>query len=369
MPAEELRLKSVSVVPARGPALAPLDLDVAPGEHLGLVEDGDQGGSALLALAAGTLRPDIGYVLLDGVDVTARPPAARSVRLVPRGLGLFPALDVAANVAFALDARATPPIARRARLDEMLARFDLVDLRRAAVESLDPFARLRVALARAVAIEPAVLLLEAPFDGLTGATRRAARALLADLRRDLGASVLELGGEPADLLADVDRLGVLHGGRLIQIDTPDRLWSSPVDLGVAHLLGEVNVVTGRLARRLDGVVEVDTALGRLRATALDDLAEGTPVAVAIRPERIGLGGENPRLHPTWNRLDADFLERRLEGPTLRLVFAVGGERLTLRRPDRGLRDLVLAGPTTLIFPAEDARVFAARPNCEDPARG
>ena len=92
------------------------------------------------------------------------------------------------------------------------------------------------------------------------------------IRRDLGASVLELGGEPADLLADVDRLGVLHGGRLIQIDTPDRLWSSPVDLGVARLLGEVNVVTGRLARRLDGVVEVDTALGRLRATALDDLS-------------------------------------------------------------------------------------------------
>ncbi len=353
----DVHLKSLAHTRPGVAPLRPSDLDVAAGEHVAL--PGPVGGAAstLLRLVAGFLVPELGRVLIGGSDVTDLAPERRPTLLIDPGLALFPGLSVADNIGFGLEARGTPASLRRAAVETWLARFDLADLRRENVDALPAPRRVDVALARALAVEPAALLLDGPIDLLAPADRLAVRTRLAELRRTDGLTLIERTRDRTDALAFADRVAVIVDDRIEQIDTPDRLWSAPGSAAVARATGEQNEILGRVVSLDDERALIDSALGPIRATPRATLAVGAACLVLVRPERVVPTDDATPWQPQWNRLVVEFVDRRIEGPTVRITFATPVGRLTLVRPNLGLRGLMPAGLHAVAFAPEDALAF------------
>jgi len=367
MPGLDLRLKSLSVAVAGRTVLHPIDLDVAAGECVAVLGPAGAGKTTLLRCIAGFLAPTLGRVLVGGSDVTDLPPERRPTTIVFAEPALFTRMSLADNVAFGLEARGIAPARRRARAAELLAQVGLTGLGARRPADLSLADRRRAALARALAVDPPVILLDEPFAGLDVGERRRLGADLAEIRRTAGLTLLAATVDQDAALALADRVAVLNAGRIDQIDAPDRLWSDPATRFVAGWLGTRNVFPGRIAAVGDDLVEVETAVGRLKARGGRPFAPGDPVELMVRPEQVmveshraelGLAPADPA---TWNRLTADLVGRTLEGASLTYDFDVAGTRLSLSRPNLGPHDLLLANLHAIGFSAEDAVVFPAPP--------
>lgn len=349
----ELSLKGVSLRDGDRPVLAPLDLVIAAGDHLALLEQGDGGARALLHLIAGVLRPDIGRIVVAGRDVTELRPGERPSLFVGPDLGLFAAARVGETLDLAARRSHPDRAARRARIADLAARFGLAAVVDRRAGELDAVDAVRLALARAIAAGPGILLLDHVFVGVPVALRPALRDLLDAVRREHDLTVVERCDDPGEALARADRVAAFVGPRLVQIDTPDRIWSAPVCVAVARLAGAANVLTGRLIDRDGGLGRVETASGTLRGTLFADVDPGADVTLTIRPERIDVVEWDVTPGRIVNRLEADFIDRRLGGALVHHRFVVGDTTLAVARADRGLHRLLLAGRTLLAVSADD----------------
>jgi ABC-type Fe3+/spermidine/putrescine transport system ATPase subunit len=178
------------------------------------------GKTTLLRIIAGVVHPDAGTIALGGraIDGPAGahvPPGARDVGLVFQDYALFPHLDVAANVAYGLDARRVPRAERERRVREMLERLDIGELARVRPGALSGGQRQRVALARALVIEPRALLLDEPLAALDLLTRSRVREELVRLLRPLQIPTVFVTHDPADAAAFPERIVVLDAGAVV----------------------------------------------------------------------------------------------------------------------------------------------------------
>jgi spermidine/putrescine transport system ATP-binding protein len=362
---KDIRAKSLSVTHRDVVAVHPTDLAVAAGEIVSLLGPSGCGKTSLLAALAGFAPPGIGRVTIGGADVTDLPPERRPTILLDRRPALFPRSTLVDDVAFGLEARGVPTAARRARADALLALVGLAGRGGDRSDDLGADDAHRVALARALAVDPAVLLLDQPFAALALDHRRRLRAEVKALQRRLGATIVLATDDREEAFALSDRVAVMAAGHIVQVDTPDRLYSEPATPFVARLLGEMNTLAGRIAAVDGDRVVIETPLGRLRATARARLAPGEPVEVMIRPERLLLEPETGDRAPSaadpdaWNRIRADLVGRTLEGATVTYAFTAGDTPLVLRQINLGLRNLLLASLHAIVFHADDVLVFPA----------
>ncbi len=311
------------------------------GETIALVGPSGAGKSSLLRAVAGLERPQEGHILLGGerwFDAGSRThlrPERRRVGFLPQDYGLFPHLSVAANVRFA--ARGDRP--------DLLERFGIGDLRRARPGQLSGGERQRVGLARALARDPRVLLLDEPFAALDAITRTAVRDELADELRTLGLPTLLVTHAFEDATALAGRIGVLDRGRLLQLATSAELLRAPADATVAALTG-ANVLAGTARPAPSGGSTVELLGGGRLASAT--AADG-PVRVAVHPWELELAD------PASSTLTDRVLSVRPDRGTLVIRFA----RFTVRVAaaagppvDEGARVGLRAAPA-------DVRVLAA----------
>jgi thiamine transport system ATP-binding protein len=222
-------------------ALDDVTLEVGDGEVVTVLGPSGCGKTTLLRAVAGLQPLDGGRVLLDGRDLAGIPPHARGIGLVFQDLALFHHRDVFGNVAFGLRMRGDPGevIARRVR--DMLELVGLAGFEERRIGTLSGGEQQRVALARALAPEPRVLLLDEPLGSLD---RRLRDRLLEDLGRlfdRLRVTAVYVTHDQAEAFALGDRVAVMRGGRIVQIGTPDALWSRPADADLARFLGLRNV--------------------------------------------------------------------------------------------------------------------------------
>ena len=318
-------------------------LSVAPGECLALAGPSGAGKTSVLRVAAGLLRPAEGLVeaggetWLDttrGVDVA---PERRRCGYVFQEYALFPHLTAWQNVAYPL--RGVPRAERRERALGLLERFGMRDLADARPSTLSGGERQRVALARVLARDPGVLLLDEPLSALDARTRAGAARELAQVLREVEAPALLVTHDFAEAAQLGDRVGVIDAGRVIQEGTPTELAAEPRSAFVADFTGAV-VLTGHARRGGDGLTHVRLDGGRELAST--DIAEG-PVAVSVYPWEIAIEphAAEPAPGSAHNHLPVEIVSVTTVGNRVRLGLAgpqplaaeitrVSAERLDLR---------------------------------------
>jgi len=265
-----------------------VDLDVAEGSLAAVLGPSGCGKTTLLRVVAGFEAADGGSVSVggrlvasDGVFVA---PERRRVGVVPQEGALFPHLSVAGNVEFGLPRGSR----RRGRVDQMLELVGLEGYGDRMPDELSGGQQQRVAVARALAPEPALVLLDEPFSALDTGLRAALRADVRTALRATGATAVLVTHDQQEALSVADSVAVMRAGRVVQTGTPAEVYSQPADLLVATFVGEA-VVLPAVVR--DGHAATVLGLLRLRATDGGRVPDGQRGHVAVRPEQLVLGTE------------------------------------------------------------------------------
>jgi len=269
------------------PVIQGLDLQVRAGEFVCLLGPSGCGKTTLLRIIAGLLPADRGRILLEGADLTRVPAHKRNVGVVFQSYALFPHLTVAENVAFGLKARGLPAAEIRETVARALALVRLDESADRSIFVLSGGQQQRIAVARALAVKPKLLLLDEPLSALDRKLRETMRMELRYLLRDLAITAIFVTHDQDEALVMSDRIAVMNAGRIEQFDVPAAIYTRPATPFVLDFVGMSTRLAGTVAGGNGGQVEVETALGRLRAHGR--LPAGTRVLVAVRPEDLRLG--------------------------------------------------------------------------------
>ena len=279
-----LRLEHVSKV-WNGFALRDISLDVADGEYFLLLGPNGAGKTLLLETIVGFHKPDAGKILLDSNDVTSLPPERRRLGYVPQNCMLFPHMRVRQNVEFGLKMTGVAEDDRRRAADRTLTLMGLSGLADKLPVTLSGGERQKVALARVLAVEPRVILLDEPLSSIDDESSRVMREELKRIHRDLKITVVHVTHNQVEAFILAQRVAIMNCGQIVQVGTTKSLLSSPTDEFVARLLGYENVFRGRVVEHKSGLSFVD--LGGFIVKAAGVAKDGDCV-VGVRPEDVSL---------------------------------------------------------------------------------
>jgi len=326
-----LRIEGLTAGYAKAPAvLSDVDLDVAAGEVVALLGASGSGKSTLLRCIAGLHPLRSGRVLLGRVDLDGIPVEQRGIGLVFQDHALFPHRDVGGNVAFGPRMQRLDPGEVTRRVDAALTSVGIDHLRHRAVDELSGGEQQRVALARALASHPRLLLLDEPYGSLDRPLRERLIAELPGLIRGGDRGALLVTHDQQEALHVADRVAVLVAGQLRQLDTPARIWASPVDADVAAFLD-----VGPL---LDAVVSSGAARGAFGELPLPGTPDG-PVRLLIPRTALELSpahtGDAPHRRPSAvGRLAGRIVAVRFAGDHHRVEVSLGDGTDVVLRSDR-----------------------------------
>lgn len=290
-----------------------VDLTVGDGEILGVVGPSGCGKTTTLRTIAGFETPTEGRVLFDEEDVTRVPPERRSVGLVFQSYALFENMTVRENVQFGPKMRGVSTAERRERATELLELLDIAELADRDPTTLSGGQQQRVGLARALAIEPTILLLDEPMTGLDAKLKTRLQRELVELLDELAVTALYVTHDQTEAMAVCDRIAVMNDGRVEQVGTPAQVYERPENEFVADFVGTSNRLR---ATARNGRLDFGHA-----TTAAPNGDEGE-VTVVVRPEAFRVG-DGP--------FEATVRERFYLGEHVRAVADLpDGESVTLR---------------------------------------
>jgi len=273
-------------------AVDDVSLEILDGELFVLLGPSGSGKSTVLRIIAGLIQPDAGRVRLHGRDVTRLPPQARNVGMVFQNYSLFRHMTVGENIEFGLEVRRVARPARRARRDELLELIDMAGLGDRYPAQLSGGQMQRVAVARALAFDPSVLLLDEPFGALDVRIRSQLRRSLKRIQRHMAVTTVLVTHDQDEAFELADRIGVIDHGRLLEVGSPEQLYRRPRTEFVARFLGNAVLLNGRLDA---GVVRLG-ALELGRAGGLDEEGDSdSGVAVMLRPEDLAVASRREAL--------------------------------------------------------------------------
>jgi putative spermidine/putrescine transport system ATP-binding protein len=329
-----------------------LDLQIRAGEFISLLGPSGCGKTTLLRIIAGLLGADTGRVTLDGTDITRVPAHKRNVGVVFQNYALFPHLTVAENVAFGLKARATSAAEIEAAVTRALDLVRLRDYGPRRIGALSGGQQQRIAVARALAVRPKLLLLDEPLSALDRKLRETMRIELQHLLRDLGITAIFVTHDQDEALVMSDRIAVMHAGRIEQFDTPAAVYAKPATPFVLDFVGMSTRLRGTVASADGDALLVETANGRVRARG--SAVPGATVLVAVRPEnvRVGPGGENT--------LDLKVRDLVFLGSKLVLhCHAAEGDQVIAELPASSVAGLAPGDRVTVSWSAAATLVYSA----------
>ena len=285
-----------------------LSLSVREGELLTLLGPSGCGKTTTLRLIAGLERPDGGVVRLRDRPVAGEeaflPPEQRDIGVVFQEFALFPHLTARENVAFGL--QDTDEAERDRRVTELLELVGLPDKGEATPDELSGGQQQRVALARSLAPEPQLLLLDEPFSNLDVDLRVEMRAEVRRILDAAGVTAVNVTHDQEEAMSISDRIAVMRDGRIEQVGAPEAVFQNPESRFVAGFLGHADFLAGRV----DGSV-VHTGLGDVPRDRVNGLAreyDGTDVELLVRPDDLAAGGGGPA--------NGEVIDRRYLGPTV-----------------------------------------------------
>jgi len=262
--------------------VADVSLTLEGGQVTCLLGPSGCGKSTSLRIAAGVDRQSRGRVLVDGREVSGDtihlPPEKRSVGLMFQDFALFPHLNVAGNVGFGL--HDTPRQARDRRVGELLERVDLGGFGAKYPHQLSGGEQQRVALVRAMAARPRVMLMDEPFSGLDDRLRDGIRDETLSLMKEEGTAVLLVTHEPDEAMRMADQIALMRDGRIVQVGAPYNLYNAPLDRAAAAFFSDINILHGVVRNAL-----TETPFGQFLTPGM---VNGADVEIIIRPQHLKL---------------------------------------------------------------------------------
>ncbi|MBM3357393.1 MAG: ABC transporter ATP-binding protein [Betaproteobacteria bacterium] len=307
-----------------------VSVTIEPGEFFALLGPSGSGKSTLLRLLAGFLQPDTGTIRVAGADITRVSPWDRDIGMVFQNYALWPHMTVAQNVAFGLVERKLP----RAEIEtRVAAALELVGLKEFGARrpgQLSGGQQQRVALARTIAIEPKVLLLDEPLSNLDAKLRVHMRTELFELQRKLGITTIFVTHDQEEALSISDRVAVLDGGVIQQVGSPMELYDNPANRFIANFVGTINLLRGTLER--------DGERGVFRSPVLGEVPLGRTAApagsaeIAVRPHTLKLVAPDAPDEPGRSWVAGTVAEREFLGEFVRYTLRVGNAELVADQP-------------------------------------
>ncbi len=274
-------------------ALHPLDLEIEEGEFLTLLGPSGCGKTTTLRLIAGFVRPSAGRILFGAEDVTRVAPQHREIGMVFQDYALFPHMTIAENIGFGLVERRRPAREIARRVEELLQLVRLPDIGGRYPAELSGGQQQRIAVARAVAHAPRVLLMDEPLGALDLKLRETMQIEIRRIQQALRITTIYVTHDQTEAMSMSDRIAVMNGGRLEQIGSATDIYNRPRTRFVADFVGQINLLT-------------------------DDCG-----VIGVRPEQLSLRGPDEVLPATLSRLPGRIVSRMFSGSVIRILVDVG----------------------------------------------
>src|SRR5262249_54372029 len=347
-----LRLEDISHRFGEFVAVRDINLDVAGGELVALLGPSGCGKSTLLRIVSGFIRQSHGRVLFDNEAVDHLPPSRRGAGIVFQNSALFPRMTVAENAAYGLEAQKWPRQRIGPRVAEMLALVHMSEFARRKPRQLSGGQQQRTALARCLATDPKVLLLDEPFAALDKNLRLDMQIEGKRLQPEYGSTTIPVTRDQEEALSMADRIAVMARGSIEQVSSPTEIYDRPQTLFVNQFVGTANVVAGEFVSADHGVATVRVMGGAvLKAREPPQLVSGAPVLVSVRPEQLRLESA-----PGGGRLPGVVKAVMPLGPhVVYEVETAGGASLKVSEPR--------AAAAALRRPGENVHVAASEAAC------
>lgn len=221
-----------------------VSIEIEDGELFTFLGPSGCGKTTLLRLLAGFEKPDSGAVSLSGVDITDFAPEKREIGMVFQNYALFPNMNVAQNVGYGLKTRKVDKKTIEEKVKVKLEMVGMGDFGKRNIGELSGGEQQRVCIARALAIEPRVLLLDEPLSNLDAKLRARMRREIRELQSSLGITTIFVTHDQEEAMSISDRIAVFNRGEVVQLDTPFEIYNNPRDEFVAGFIGESNIISG-----------------------------------------------------------------------------------------------------------------------------
>jgi putrescine transport system ATP-binding protein len=275
-------------------AVDDLSLNIYQREFFALLGASGCGKSTLLRMLAGFENPTKGKILLDGQDMTGIPPYKRPVNMMFQSYALFPHMTVENNIAFGLKQDGMAKSEIDARVQAMLKLVKLEQFGKRKPHQLSGGQRQRVALARSIAKQPKVLLLDEPLGALDKKLREETQFELMDLQQELGLTFMVVTHDQEEAMTMADRIAVMDKGKVMQVATPAEVYEAPNSRFVADFIGNVSMFDGKVEKSAAGSIEIATNDGFVIKTETADApVVGSSAGYAIRPEKFRISKKQP----------------------------------------------------------------------------
>lgn len=276
-------------------AINNIDLKIYPREFFALLGPSGCGKTTMMRMLGGFENVSKGTITIDGQDMKGVPANKRAVNMMFQSYALFPHLSVADNLAFGLKRSDMPKSEIKGRVEEMLRLVQLGKFASRKPHQLSGGQRQRVALARALAKAPKLLLLDEPLGALDKKLRQETQFELMDIQEKTGTTFVIVTHDQEEAMTMASRIAVMDHGKLVQVDTPDRIYEAPNSVYVADFIGDVNIIEGRVSKAEGGAAELAWAEGNspIRGLSGTGISNGQGGAFAIRPEKIAIATEEP----------------------------------------------------------------------------
>jgi len=339
-------------------ALENIDLDIYSGEFVSFLGPSGCGKTTLLRAISGLDVQTTGTIRQGGRDISVLPVGERDFGIVFQSYALFPNLTIRDNVGYGLVSTGRKKAEIEARVTELLNLVGLADQAQKYPAQLSGGQQQRIALARALALSPGLLLLDEPLSALDARVRARLRGEIRDLQRRLGITTIMVTHDQEEALTMSDRIVVMSKGRIEQVGTPDEIYAKPATAFVADFVGKMNFLSGKLTAS----DRADVAGAQLALSGDVGVGAGAPVTVCLRPEDVVVRDAQPG-RP--NTLDMQVGVMEFIGNHFSTTLhAIGtGLNLSADLSINDVRDLGISSGKTIpaMLPPERLRVFAVPP--------
>ena len=319
-------------------AVDTVSLEIEQGEFLTLLGPSGCGKTTTLRLLAGFEIPTSGRILLDGKDITNRPPNKRDMAMVFQSYALFPHMNVFDNVAYGLQVRSESRTTIRDKVANILAQVGLTSMENRRAHELSGGQQQRVALARALIMEPRVLLFDEPLSNLDAKLRVQMRSEIRSLQRRMNITSVYVTHDQAEAMALSDRIVVMNGGRIEQIGPPHEIYRHPVSRFVADFIGRANFVQTVVETLQDGQAHINLFGQTIMVALHNEAYSGQAVTAVLRPEGLIL------------RSDANLTQVAIQqvmylGSEIEYIVKVNGQSLVVVDSDTSAARIFQEGET------------------------